>query len=874
MPIPSPNLDDRDFNSLVAEARARIDQLCPEWTDRSDSDPGMVLLDLFAYLTETMIYRLNRLPEKVYIELLNLLGVRLHPPAAARAELKFSLARAADRDVVIPRGTRVTTSRTSAGAQPPVFATTSVLTIPAGGLDVTGLALHCVQVEAEPAGTGTGLPGQRVIAAHAPIIAPTGDPLDLVVGVEALASELTPNTPAIEYDGKTYRVWREVESFTEPGPDRYVYLADRMSGTVMFAQAVQMEKPDGTLDVSVPLAEVPGANRGIMLSYRSGGGPEGNVEAGSLTVLKDPIPGVSVTNPQPATGGQTAETLDNALARGPQELHTPRRAVTAGDYEAVAIAASAGVARAHPITSAELWAHAVPGTVEVGLVPAVPGAGPAVTPEQIAANQTEATRMEVQRALDAAGTLGTTHEVTWTPCKTVAVTLRIVVRREENQVPLQQRVLDRLNQTINPLATPLSPNGWPFGQALRVSDVFDIALSEPGVKWVDHVHLKVDAVPDGDVLSVAADAHQPNTWFAGSDGTLFRSMNDGDGWEVVGSLPDEQITVVRVHPDRPGYVAVATQLADGSGSRLHASLDCGETWQPAAQTAFRVADLAWTVVDDVPALLLASDAGLHQLKLGESVVPIGVDPANAGRPFYAVVVTRPIVGGVNIAVAAQESGGVWLSSDGGRTFRLTGLQGQDIRTLAVRYDGARAFLWAGATVPAGGPGSGAFVRELLRPGQDPPEGWQPRAKNWTGGSCHALAFMAGSLVVAASHRGGIIWLDESQHDPAWNTADVQSNLPQRVLGQFSPLITVAVKPSGDLLMTGGPVDTGGATPITVGVWRNVTPGEPTVFQYCSNREFPPEKGGGIDRVTLPPTYLFCSGAHEVNVQSEDAAAGD
>ena len=81
MPLPSPNLDDRTWQQLVDEARHRIDQLCPTWTDRTPSDPGMVLLELFAYLTEVMIYRLNRVPQKVYIELLNLLGMQRQPPA-------------------------------------------------------------------------------------------------------------------------------------------------------------------------------------------------------------------------------------------------------------------------------------------------------------------------------------------------------------------------------------------------------------------------------------------------------------------------------------------------------------------------------------------------------------------------------------------------------------------------------------------------------------------------------------------------------------------------------------------------------------------------------------------------------------------------
>ena len=83
MTLPVPDLDDRTFLDLVTQARERIQQSCPQWTDLSVHDPGMALVEAFAYLTEVMIYRLNQVPEKAYLSFLNLLGVSRHPPAAA-----------------------------------------------------------------------------------------------------------------------------------------------------------------------------------------------------------------------------------------------------------------------------------------------------------------------------------------------------------------------------------------------------------------------------------------------------------------------------------------------------------------------------------------------------------------------------------------------------------------------------------------------------------------------------------------------------------------------------------------------------------------------------------------------------------------------
>ena len=102
----SPNLDDRNFEQLLAEATARIHQVCPQW-ELSESDPAAVLLQAYAHLTEVLIYRVNRWPEKAYFEFLNLLGLRVQPPTAASVDLTFSRPRATESAVEIPRGSRV-----------------------------------------------------------------------------------------------------------------------------------------------------------------------------------------------------------------------------------------------------------------------------------------------------------------------------------------------------------------------------------------------------------------------------------------------------------------------------------------------------------------------------------------------------------------------------------------------------------------------------------------------------------------------------------------------------------------------------------------------------------------------------------------------
>src|SRR6185369_13406300 len=92
MPILSPQLDDLRYDRTFDELIRRIPVYTKDWTDFNDSDPGITLLQLFAYLSELVGYRLNRIPEKNHIELLKLLGIRLEPARAATTQLAFLLA--------------------------------------------------------------------------------------------------------------------------------------------------------------------------------------------------------------------------------------------------------------------------------------------------------------------------------------------------------------------------------------------------------------------------------------------------------------------------------------------------------------------------------------------------------------------------------------------------------------------------------------------------------------------------------------------------------------------------------------------------------------------------------------------------------------
>src|SRR5687767_1321366 len=128
MALPAPDLDDRRFQDLVNDAKRMVMRRCPEWTDHNVSDPGVTLIETFAFMTDQLLYRMNRVPDRLYIKFLELIGVRLFPPTPARAPVTFWLSAPQPDVFLIPTATTIGTPRTEV-EEPITFATTDDLRI-------------------------------------------------------------------------------------------------------------------------------------------------------------------------------------------------------------------------------------------------------------------------------------------------------------------------------------------------------------------------------------------------------------------------------------------------------------------------------------------------------------------------------------------------------------------------------------------------------------------------------------------------------------------------------------------------------------------------------------------------------------------------
>ncbi|MBU0552916.1 putative baseplate assembly protein [Myxococcota bacterium] len=204
-----------------------IPQYCPEWTNFNPSDPGVTLVELFAWMMEMAIYRLNKVTDKNYIAFLNMMGVTLQPPQPARTLLQFDLVPNGPTTLV-KKGTPVSTPQTGK-TQPIIFETAEDLQISGVQLQYCFTQLSDEYTDHTPALRGHLQGGFEVFggANHIERSIYLGDPrfeqlnedFILVVHIESGLSSIQ-LVDLLEWEYWNGRRWRELQKAqieVEPG---------------------------------------------------------------------------------------------------------------------------------------------------------------------------------------------------------------------------------------------------------------------------------------------------------------------------------------------------------------------------------------------------------------------------------------------------------------------------------------------------------------------------------------------------------------------------------------------------------------------------------------------------------------------------------
>lgn len=320
---------DRDFDSLRLRLQTLVRSVFPEWTDFNVANFGNILLELFAFVGDLLIfYQDNQAREsrivtatqrKNLIALTKLLGFRPTGARPATADVVFTLAAVPTADVLLRAGTKV---RTLSVTEPVVFQLLADVVISQGATPPTATASVEHSESQETLFSSTGLPNQEVTLAVAPF-------LDGSASVSAGNGAFTEVT---NFLGST----ATDKHFT-------VVVDQNEKATVRFGNGTNGVVPSGT----------------ITIAYKTGGGAKGNVNAGTLTKLEGAVTDdngapvtVSVTNPGPASGGSDRQTIAQIKVLAPESIRVLNRTVSREDFEINARRLSE-LARALMLTSNE-----------------------------------------------------------------------------------------------------------------------------------------------------------------------------------------------------------------------------------------------------------------------------------------------------------------------------------------------------------------------------------------------------------------------------------------------------------------------------------------------------------------------------------------
>lgn len=330
-PIPI-SYTSRDFAAFVSDLQRAATVLFPEWTATDPNDFGNVLIELWAYLGDNLSWYSDRIANEAFLStatqynsvalLANMLDYSPKGTSAAQVVLTITVPETAL--VEIPALTQVTTNPTD-GTPAIVFEVDNSFTrLPSGStastlVTATLTATQGTTVNGELVGTSDGSANQTFTLLQTPVIdgslylsvqvAPVGDP----------------------------QLWAQVDRIIEAAPNANAYVT-----SVNANGAMSVTFGDGVTGAIPPTGAV------IYATYRIGGGPQGNVGAGTINTFPNVTPIVAasgntlsaatllVTNLLPANGGANAESISSIVAHAPASFAAQSRAVTLADYASLA----------------------------------------------------------------------------------------------------------------------------------------------------------------------------------------------------------------------------------------------------------------------------------------------------------------------------------------------------------------------------------------------------------------------------------------------------------------------------------------------------------------------------------------------------------
>lgn len=320
--LPVIDYTSRDYESIRSDLIRLIRARIPTWTAENPSDFGVAMVEGFSYAVDGLHYYLDRVANEAYLptavqrESLYAIAAMFNytPRRAVPSEVYLTFRNATQAEVTLPAGTRVQASVPGqSGAILKNFEVQFDHVLPPASATAETTLEDVLAVEGrtytdETVGISNGFVGQRFFLPRTSVLENT----------IRITTQL----------GEVIMEWEEVptlQDYATPTDNKFETISQTDGSTVVrFGDGLHGEVP--------PLHAV------IRATYRVGGGTEGNVPANTINTIIEPVMyGVSVSNPEPATGGLNAESLSSIRSNAAKSYRSRDRAVTLGDYESLVV---------------------------------------------------------------------------------------------------------------------------------------------------------------------------------------------------------------------------------------------------------------------------------------------------------------------------------------------------------------------------------------------------------------------------------------------------------------------------------------------------------------------------------------------------------
>lgn len=433
----------RSYSEIRADLLTAIPEYLPEWTNQTETDFGVVLLELFAYVGDTLNYYIDRVANEAFLttavqrrSVLALARLVDYEPSgltAAGGSVTFTAGDTATVPITIPIGTQVSTLP-DPGEDPLIFETTEIGTIVIAGGTATVDVVEGVSREegdARPVGLSSGAADQAFNLYYTNIIEGS---IRIFVDEDGAGMQ-----EAQEWGFRRHLIDASAE-------ERTFTLSVEENGvtTVVFGDNIN--------------GRIPTAGAIITAQYRTGVGSSGNVGTGAIKEMVVPIIGIdTVVNASPTTGGTDVEPLSSIRSSAPRSLAAINRAVTLEDYAALAVKVP-GVVRAK--ASASVYTN-----ITLAVAPSGGGAPSTALKDAVALYLSD------KKQISASITVG---DPTYVPINIEVDPLNVEPQYRQTAVELAVK---------NALLNLLDTQNVDFGEFITLSKVYNAIQAVEGVDY-------------------------------------------------------------------------------------------------------------------------------------------------------------------------------------------------------------------------------------------------------------------------------------------------------------------------------------------------------------------------------------------------------